>query len=98
MGQWYPYHTAWEKNIVEIIHVYGARACDHQDTEPESCDVEINIYKPMINHERYQIIYGTTISLIYNMGANIVAVLHIYGALENFLLFCDHQYIEPESR
>ena len=26
MGQRYTYYTIWENNIVEIIHIYGARA------------------------------------------------------------------------
>ena len=41
MGQRYTYDTRWEKNIMVIIHIYGARAilliffvC--QDTESES--------------------------------------------------------------
>ena len=25
MGQLYPYFTKWDKNIVRIIHIYGAR-------------------------------------------------------------------------
>ena len=38
MGQQYPYSTRWKKNIVAILHIYGARAIflvffDHQETE-----------------------------------------------------------------
>ena len=40
MGKHYPYYKGWEKNIVEIIHIYGAKSIfllfyDHQDTESE---------------------------------------------------------------
>ena len=38
-----------------IIHNYGARSisllfCDHQDTESESCEIEMSIYQPIFNH------------------------------------------------
>ena len=44
MVQLYTYYTIWEKNIVVIIHIYGARAIFllfyyHQDTESESQEV-----------------------------------------------------------
>ena len=40
MGQWYPYPTRWEKNVVAIIHIYGVEAIflifyDNQATESE---------------------------------------------------------------
>ena len=40
MGQWYSYSTKQEKNIVAILHTYGARSIftlfyDDQDTESE---------------------------------------------------------------
>ena len=25
MGQLYPYSTKWEKNVVVVLHIYGAR-------------------------------------------------------------------------
>ena len=48
MEQQYPYSTIWEKNIVAIIRSYGARAisllfCVCQDTESDSCEIEIGI-------------------------------------------------------
>ena len=57
MGQWYPYSTIWEINIVAILHIYGASAIslllsDHQDTRPESCEIEISIYQPIIAHKK----------------------------------------------
>ena len=46
MGQQYPHFTRWEKNIVEILHIYGARAVlllfyNNQDTEYKSREIEI---------------------------------------------------------
>ena len=40
MGKIYTHATIWEKNIVEIIHMFGGRCifllfCVHQDTESE---------------------------------------------------------------
>ena len=32
------------------------------------------------------------------LGGNIVAIIHIYGVIEIFLLFCDHQDTELDSR
>ena len=44
----------------------------------------LNKYSPIKRHQR---IYATTISILYNMAENIVAVLCIYGALAILLLF-----------
>ena len=57
MGQWYPYSTILEQNIVAIIHIYGARAisplfCDNQDTEYESCETEMSRSQPILNHKK----------------------------------------------
>ena len=40
-----------------IIHVYGAIAvlllfCDHQDTEYESCEIEMSISQPIFTQEK----------------------------------------------
>ena len=53
MGQQYPYSTIWEKNIVGIVRIYGARAifllfCDSQDTESESRNIEIGVSGPIL--------------------------------------------------
>ena len=50
MGQWYTYSTKWEKYIVEILHIYGARAIfllfyDDQDTESEEYTLIITYFK-----------------------------------------------------
>ena len=84
-----------------IIHIYGTRAifllfCNHQDTESKSRVVEIGVTGPIFTH-KYQRLYGTTVSILYKMGENIVAILHIYGARSIFLLYCDHQDTESES-
>ena len=57
MGKWYPYSTWWEQKIVEILHIYGGRAisllfCDHQDTQSESCEIEMNISQPIFAHKK----------------------------------------------
>ena len=41
------------ENIVVIIRIYGAIAiflliCDHQDTESESCEIEMSISHPIL--------------------------------------------------
>ena len=46
MGQQYPSSTIWEREVVVILNIYGAKAnfllfCDHQDTESESREIEI---------------------------------------------------------
>ena len=55
MGQRYSYRTIWKKNIIEIIHIYGARyssilICDHQDTESELCEIYISASQPIFTH------------------------------------------------
>ena len=44
MGQQYPYPTRWVKNIVVLIHIYGARTIFllffyHQDTKSGSLEI-----------------------------------------------------------
>ena len=56
MGKLYPYSTKWKKNIVVILHIYGAIAifilfCDRQDTESESCEIEMSISQPMFTYK-----------------------------------------------
>ena len=46
MAQQYPYSTRWEKNILEILHIYVALDiillfCDHQDTESHWQEMEL---------------------------------------------------------
>ena len=79
-----------------ILCIYGDRAilllfyC-HQDTEYESCEIEMSISQPIFTHKIYQRLYGKTIYILF------VATLHIYGALAIFILFCDRQDTESES-
>ena len=56
MGQKYLYSTIREKNIVVLIHIYGARSifllfCDHQDTESESRKTETSISQTTPTHK-----------------------------------------------
>ena len=56
MIKWYPYSTRWEQNTVAIIHIYEARAiflliCDNQDTEYETCEIEMSITEPIFTKE-----------------------------------------------
>ena len=61
------------KNVVVIIHIYGDFSiilifCYHQDTESESCDIELGVAGPILKQKKYQSLYGTTISILYNKG------------------------------
>ena len=58
--------------------------------------MEIDVSQSIFTHKKYQILYGTNISILYKMGENIVVVLHIYGTRAIFLIFCDHQDTELE--
>ena len=51
-------------------------------------------FSPLI----YQKLYGTMISILYNIGENIVAIFRIYGSRAIFLLFYNHQDTESESQ
>ena len=51
---------------------------------------DLNQYSPI----KYQRLYGTIISILYNMGGNVLVILHIYGSRANSLLICDHQDTE----
>ena len=57
MGQQYTYSTRWEKNIVAIIHIYGATDIfllfyDHQDIGSKPHEIEMSIYQPIFNHKK----------------------------------------------
>ena len=102
MGQQYPYPTKWEKNIVVIIHIYGAIAifllfCVHKDTGSESCEIEISVTGPIFAQKK--IVKALWDSDIYTlkMGENNVIFLRINGTITIFLLFCDHQDTGSES-
>ena len=57
--------------------------------------MDIIIVQPIFNQEIYQRIYGTRISILYEMGERIV-IIHIYGARDIFLLFYDQRDIKYE--
>ena len=58
--------------------------------------MDISIYLLIYIQGDYQIIYGTSISIIYNMVGMIMAVPNTYGARANFLQCCDHQDTQTE--
>ena len=102
MGQQYPHFTRWEKNIVEILHIYGARAIlllfyNNQDTEYKSHEIEIIVSWPISNqtHTKGSMVQQYTYSTVWEQ--NIVGIMFIYGARAIFLLFCYHKDIESES-
>ena len=71
----YPYSTRWEKAIVGVIHIYGYRAvlilfCDNQDTESESCKIEMGKSRPILTQENQKCRYGITSEKLYNMKEN----------------------------
>ena len=91
IGKLCTYSTIWEKNVVVILHIYGARAIfllfyDHQDTE--SASTNINTEKNIKGYMGEQYPYPT------RWVKNIVVFINVYGARYIFLLFCDHQDTE----
>ena len=50
-------------------------------------------YSPI---KMYQRLYSKIISILYRMGENTVAILHIYGARAIFILFNDDQDTKNE--
>ena len=85
LGQWYSYSSIWEKNIVEVLHIYGSISvlllfCDHQDTKSESCEIEMSISQPIFTHKNIKGFSGTLVSILYKNVENIVVSIHIYGA------------------
>ena len=94
MGQQYPYSTIWEKNIVGIVRIYGARAifllfCDHQDTGSKSREIEIGVVGPISTHKIFKCLMVKLYPYSTIWEQNIVVFLHIYVVRANFLLFCD---------
>ena len=85
-----------------IIHIYGARSfsllfCDHQDTESESCEMEMSIPQPIFTHKIIKGYMGQRFLYSTRWVKIIVVFLHVYGPLAIFLLICDHQDTESES-
>ena len=86
----------WYGNSFYLLNFYHVQIfCNHQDIEYKSWEMAIAVAIPIFN-QKYQRLYGTTICIPQNMGGNIVASLHIYGARVIFLLFYDHQDTESE--
>ena len=97
MGQQCTYSTTWEKIIVVIINIYGARDiflifCVHQDTKSEYREMDISIAWPIYAHKKNQSLYETYMPIIYKMRGKNVVTLNISRSRAIFLLFCVHQY------
>ena len=95
MGQidWHP--TIREKKILEILHIYGTRAvsllfCDNVDTEYEPRGTYIGVPGPIFIQKNTKGYIGQWYPYFTRRKGKIVAILHIYGALDIILLFSDH--------
>ena len=85
------------------LHIYGDRAIFlHFFLTNTMSLIHVKLKRSYLNQyspiNRYQRLYGTMVSKFYKMGGNIVVVLHIDGALDMFLVYCDHQDTKSESR
>ena len=52
--------------------------------------MKIGVAGPIFTQKKHQNIYRKTTPILYIMGENNVAVIHIYGAKAIFLLLCIH--------
>ena len=89
------------KNIVVILHIYGAIAifllfCDRQDAEYESQEMEIGIAGPIFTSKNIKCLMGQQYPYSASLEENIVVFIHIYGIRAILLLFCDHQDTESK--
>ena len=91
-----------EREIVVVLHIYGALAiflqfCGHQDIESESREMEIGVAGTISTEKKHQRFYGTMISILYTIGEMFYDnYSYTSGARPIFLLFCDDQ--ETESK
>ena len=58
--------------------------------------MKIGVDGPILTQKKHKNLYGKTISILYNMGENVMALLPIYGARDILLLFYNHQGTESE--
>ena len=84
------------------IHIYGARFslilfCDNQDTESESCEIEMSNYQPIFTHEKTSKVLSDKNNHTLQDVETIVVILHVYGALVVFLIFLDNEETESKS-
>ena len=82
MRQLYPYYIISVKNIVAILHIYGARAifllfCDQQDTESKSRGTEIGVAGPIFTQKNIEGLMRQQYTYPTIWEKNIVAILHI---------------------
>ena len=83
------------------MYIYGSRDivllfCDHQDTESESCEIEISISQPIFTHKKVsKYLWDKDIHTLQD-GRKILVVINIYESRGIFLLFCDNQDTKSE--
>ena len=90
-----------DKKIVVILHIYGALSIfllfgNNKDSESESRDMEICATGKIFTGENLKGSMGQQCTHFTRWEKNIVEILHIYGAIAIFLLFCIHQDTESE--
>ena len=78
--------------IVAILHIYGVISayllfCDHQETDYDEHEMYISISWPVLTQKMYQSIYGKNVSILYNMGEKVVAILHTSRDRQKFYYF-----------
>ena len=102
MGWLYPYSTRWVTTFLVFLHIYGDRVlflvfCDYQDTESESCEIEIGVTGPIFTKKNTKGSLVLRYPYPTRWEKTIVSIHRIYGARAIFLLFCDHLDNECES-
>ena len=84
-----------------INHIYIARAISllfwyHQDTESESCEMELSTSKPLFSHKNIKGFIRQGYQYSTRLVKIIVVFLRVYESLPIFPLFCAHQDTEYE--
>ena len=73
-----------------ILHIYGARAvflifCVHQDTESDSCEIEMSTSQPIFTHKNISKALWENISILYKMGGKYCGSYSYLWRFINFL-------------
>ena len=99
MVQIYWHSTRLEKNIVAILHIYGASAilllfCDNIDAKSESQRIKIGVAETIFTQKTSKWFVGQKYPYSTRWEQDIIGSLHIYGSCAIILLFCDNQDTE----
>ena len=87
----------WQLFIFIELELFFYYFYDNQVTGSESCKIKIGIAGPIF--KPYKISKPLWDNNIHTKkGEKFVAIINIYGARAIFLLFCDNQDTESESR